>query len=240
MNRSMKTLVATVLVLSLILSLGTAVAQKKQKQPKVTPAAITSIDLSISDQQGNPVSPDTTGGDVYTVISKHRYILKATHTPDTAKASLRWRSSKPRVVSVNNRGVLYCNRPGTADITVSTKNGAVTKKITLNVSANMTTIVTTADKTVSKIYLRGNNLFMDVVLVNSTTEVMETAPSLEFFLKLYGETTFTSQGVKSGHIRGDSIAAGATGTASYKIKKVNLKTINLVNAEAECKEPLGA
>jgi hypothetical protein len=236
MNRSFKTLVVTMLALSLSLSFGTALAkQKKQTPKKPAQVAVETLTISLTDKAGNTLSADASTG-AYALISGHRYLIKAAVTPEGAKSALRYRSNKPRVASVSNRGVVYVNRAGTAAITVTAKNGAVKQTITVNVAANVATFDTTADKTVKRIYLKGNILCMDVVLVDSSTEAMTAAPDLEFFLKLPGESDATSQGVKSGRLRAP-IAAGESGTAVYRIKKVNSGTISLPGATASCTMP---
>jgi hypothetical protein len=140
------------------------------------------------------------------------------------------------VVSVSNKGALYCNKPGKAVITVSNKKGSAKQSITINVLANIATFVTTADKTVTRIYLKGSSLMMDVILVNSDPEAALTAaPALSFFLK-YGDGNYTSLGVKSGRLK-SAIPAGGNGIASYRIGRVDPKTINLLNASAYCQQP---
>ncbi len=237
MNRSIKALVVAVLALAVGMSFVTAFAQKNGTHAKPTKApqvTIEGIALSLTDKEGNLLTAGDDGSN--TLVGGRRYIIKATTTPETTNPSLRWRSNKPSVASVSNRGVVYCNRSGTAIITVSNKSGSVSETITLNVKKNMTDIDTTANKTVKKIYLKGNNLCMDVVLVNSTAEAIETAPDLNFFLKLFDATSYTDLGVKSGHLR-KTIAAGETGTAVYKIQKVNSRTIWLLGASANCQLP---
>jgi len=71
------------------------------------------------------------------------------------------------------------------------------------------------------------------VLVNLTSEALETAPDLAFTLKLSDESTFTDLGTKSGELR-KPIAAGETGIATYKVKKVDAKTTWLLSAQATC------
>jgi hypothetical protein len=79
---------------------------------------------------------------------------------------------------------------------------------------------------------------MDVVLVNaSTTDPMTAAPDLAFSLKLSGETGYTALGTKSGYLKNEEIAAGATGTGVYRIMRVDPKTISLLNASATCQLP---
>ena len=238
MNRVLKTLVLTTLVLSIRLGFGTALAKKKttprSQNQAAAQTAVESIALTLTDSQGNTLAPAGTGE--YTVVTRHRYLVTAVIEPATAKASLRWRSSKPSVVSVNSRGVLHCNRTGTAVISASTKNGAVKRTITLTVGANTATFETAADRAVKRIYLKGNSLMMEVVLFNSTSEALSSAPDLAFFLKLSGESDYASLGVKSGKLR-KAIPAGETGVAVYRIKRVNAKTILLPGAEAHCRAP---
>ncbi len=234
MKRSFKVLVAMVLALALSLSFATAFAKKESKPPKPTKApqvAVTGLKLSLYDRQNNVLSPDD--GTAYSAVRGWKFIAKATIEPSGAKASLRWRSSKPSVASVNSRGVINCNRMGTADITVSTKSGDWKQTITLIVKENATTFTTTADKTIKKIYLRGNYVCADVVLVNLGPEVLETAPSLVFTLKLANESSATNLGTKTSELR-KPIPAGESGIATYKLKKVGAKTTWLINAEASC------
>ena len=55
-------------------------------------------------------------------------------------------------------------------------------------------------------------------------------------MKLYGESEETALGAKSGRIR-KAIPAGASGTAVYKIGKINARKVSLLGATAYCKEP---
>lgn len=241
MNRTCRMLVAAVLALVLSLSFGTAFAKNGNANPgkphshKPTQTAIDSITLTLTDRSGNAISPDVISGE-YTVVTKHRYLAAAAIAPSNAKRELKWKSSKPSVVSVNGKGALYCNKPGKAVITVSCKKSAVKQSIVVNVRANEAVFNTAENRTVKRVYLSGSRLMMDVVLVNSTEETMTAAPDLAFFLKLSGESDFTALGVKSGHLR-RAIAAHETGTAVYRIKKVDPKTISLLNASANCQLP---
>jgi hypothetical protein len=234
MNRSLKVFVATMLALSLCLSFGSAFAKKENKPPKAPKPAVTSIELSLTDRKNVAFTP--VAANTYTVVTGQKYVAKATVTPAEIKESLRWRSSRPGVANVDSRGNVFCVRPGQATITVSNKSGTVTKSIALNVEKNMASFNVSEHKAVKKIYLKGNILCMDVVLVNSSTEAMTAAPNLEFFLKLPGENEATSQGVKTGRLRAP-IAAGATGNAVYRIKKVKAGTISLPGATASCTTP---
>lgn len=234
MNRSFKVFVATVLALSLCLSFGSAFAKKENKPPKApapTPT-ITITELSLSNIARELLTPDT--GVTYTVVTGQKYLAKATVS---AKTSLRWRSSKPGVANVDGRGTIHCVRPGSARITVSNRSGTASAFIDLVVQKNMTVFDGATDNnSVKRIYLNGKNLMVEVVIVNSsTTETLEVAPDLKITLTL-SRGTSPEPGVKTGHLR-DEIPAGGTGTAVYKIGKVDPRTIWLLNATALCETP---
>jgi len=237
MNRSLKVFVATVLALSLCLSFGSAFAKKENKPPKPTKpprVVVESIALSLVNKAGATLTPDA--GGTYTVVTGQKYIVKADVTPAGTKDKLRWRSTRPGVANVNSRGNVFCVRPGTATITAASKSGKVKQSIVLNVKANMASFDATADKAVKKIYLKGRSLMIDVVLVNAGAEPLRRAPELKFFLKLAGESDYAELGVKTGRLQ-RAIAAGATGTASYKVKTVDPRTIWLLDASAYCEAP---
>jgi hypothetical protein len=84
--------------------------------------------------------------------------------------------------------------------------------------------------------LNGKNLMVEVVIVNLTGETLETAPNLKITLTL-SRGASPEPGVKSGHLR-DEIPAGGTGTAVYKIGKVDPRTIWLPGASASCELPV--
>jgi hypothetical protein len=113
----------------------------------------------------------------------------------------------------------------------------VKESIVLNVEANVATFTASTYPSVQKIYLAGRSIMMDVVLENTGTEPMRKAPKLKFGLKLADQGAYTDLGVKSGRVR-RSIAAGATGIATYKVGKANPRTISLIGAEATCEVPL--
>lgn len=234
MNRSFKVFVATVLALSLCLSFGSAFAKKDNKPPKApapTPT-ITITELSLSNIAKDFLTPN--GDATYTVVTGQKYLAKATVS---AKTSLRWRSSKSSVANVDSRGTIHCVKPGSARITVSNKSGTASAFIDLVVQKNMTVFDGAIENnSVKKIYLKGKNLMVDVVIVNSsTTEILEVAPDLKFFLTLKG-VEYPDHEVKTGHLRSE-IPAGGTGTAVYKIGKVDPRTIWLLNATATCTAP---
>lgn len=78
---------------------------------------------------------------------KEKLTLKATVSPSKAYTTLTWKSSKPAVAAVSSQGVVTPKKPGTAVITVRTKNGkaakftvtvkAAPKKVTLNKSGTV-------------------------------------------------------------------------------------------------------
>jgi len=53
--------------------------------------------------------------------------LKATVLPDTAETTLTWKSSKPKVATVTQDGLVKARKKGTTTITVKTKNGKTAK-----------------------------------------------------------------------------------------------------------------
>ena len=58
-----------------------------------------------------------------TLAVKDTLTLKAALTPSNAYTTLKWKSSKPSVASVNSKGVVKAKKAGTAVISVTTKNG---------------------------------------------------------------------------------------------------------------------
>lgn len=233
MNRSFKVLVVTMLALSLSLSFGSAFAKKENKPPKAPKPTVTSIDLSLIDRAGTPLTQPV--ADTYTVVTGQKYVAKASVLPEGIKTSLRWRSSRHGVANVDNRGNIHTVRPGTATISVANKNGTVKKSIILNVQPNIATFNVTEDKAVQKIYLKGKYLYIDVLIVNNSTETLATAPDLKVTLTL-ARGTSPDPSVKSGRLRRE-IPAGGTGTAVYKIMKVDPRTIWLLDATASCVTP---
>ena len=232
MNRGFKVFIVTVLALALSLGIfGTAMAKKPNKPQKTPKPAITEIQLSLTYRAGTLLSLNS--DNKYDVVSGHKYVAKAAALPTGIKEKLRWRSSKYGVANVDSRGNIHCVRPGSATITVSNKSGTVKSSIDLVVNANMISFEGNADRTVSKIYLKGKYLYIDVVIANQTAETLETAPKLNFTLKLDGKEY--SDLVKSGRLRSE-IAANATGIAVYKIMKVDPRTASLLGASAQCKD----
>ncbi len=236
MNRSLKTLVVTVLALAMLINAGVAFAKPNNpNKPQKTPAPkaqITGVTLTLFDAAGNSLSSD---GE-YTIVSGLRYRVSAAVEPAGAKAHLTFRSSKPRVASVSNKGVIYCNKPGKATISVTARPGGIKQSLVINVVANAVSFETTADRTIRKLYLKGNTLYADVVLFNGSNEALKAAPSLAFFLKLSAESEETALGTKPGRIR-KAIPAGESGIAVYKIGKINARKVSLLGATAYCKEP---
>ncbi len=234
MNRMFRVFVVTVLALAISMSFCSALAKRDNKPPKPTKPAVESIALTLVNRAGTLLTPGTDGS--YAVVTGQKYTIKAEVTPSTAKPWLRWRSSKHSIANVDGRGNVFCAKSGTATITVSDKTGKIKQTIVLNAHANMATFDVSTDKAIKQIYLKGRNIMIDVVLENTGTEPLEEAPGLKFSLKLAGETNFTDLGVKSGHIRRE-IAAGAFGTATYKVSKADPRTICLIGATALCEVP---
>ncbi|MGM9684529.1 MAG: Ig domain-containing protein [Eubacteriales bacterium] len=75
--------------------------------------------------------------EILTLKTSDTYELKATVSPtDAYELGLEWSSSDTSVVSVSSLGVLKASKPGTATITVKTKDGGFTDTCAVTVDAN--------------------------------------------------------------------------------------------------------
>ena len=242
MNRMFRVLVAAGLVLALA-SEGAALARGNAcggplatAKPKATQNATapTSFTIALADWQNKAVAADASG--VYVAVSGQRYTATVAAAPAGANDSVRFKSSKPSVASVNNRGVIHFGRAGTAVITATSKLGDIKASVTINVSANQTSVATADDKKATKIYLRGNILMMDAVIVNNTSAALTSIAAQEVFIKLSGESAYASYGTSQGRLK-SPIAAGATGVATFRVKRVNPARIWLLNASGYVQTP---
>ena len=83
----------------------------------------------------NRPKPDAitlTQGKTITLYMGNKLTLKAKVTPQNAKTTLKWTSSKPKVAMVSSKGVVTPKKAGNAKITVKTDNGK-SATITVNV-----------------------------------------------------------------------------------------------------------
>jgi len=70
-----------------------------------------------------PTSVTITNGDKATLYMGNKLTLKAKLEPKKSESTLTWKSSKPKVAEVSEKGVVTPKKAGTAVITVKTANG---------------------------------------------------------------------------------------------------------------------
>ena len=78
-----------------------------------------------------PTSVTITNGDKATLYMGNKLTLKAKLEPKKSESTLTWKSSKPKVAEVSEKGVVTPKKAGTAVITVKTANG---KKATITIT----------------------------------------------------------------------------------------------------------
>ncbi len=100
---------------------------------------------------------------------KEKLTLKATVSPSKAYTTLTWKSSKPAVATVSKQGVVTPRKPGTAVITVRTKNGK-TAKFTVTVKAAPKKVTLNKSGTVE--LKKGNKLKLKATLPKDTASAL--------------------------------------------------------------------
>ena len=133
-----------------------SVAKVSQKG-KVTALKTGTVKITVETDNGKSVSATITVKPAPTKVKlsktkatlgvKEKLTLKATVSPSKAYTTLTWKSSDKVIATVSKQGVVTPRKPGTAVITVRTKNGktakltvtvkAAPKKVTLNKSGTV-------------------------------------------------------------------------------------------------------
>ena len=137
---------------------------------------------------------------------KEKLTLKATVSPSKAYTTLTWKSSKPAVAAVSSQGVVTPKKPGTAVITVRTKNGK-TAKATITVKAAPKKVTLNKSGTVE--LKKGKKLKLKATLPENTASAL----------------TWTSSAPKVASVdKKGNVRALKKGTAVITVKTFNGKT----------------
>ena len=109
-----------------------------------------------------------------TLGAKETLTLKATLTPTSAETSFAWSSDNIKVATVNSKGLVTAKKPGTAVITVKTRNGKTAKAtITVKKAPNKVTL----DKSGTVALAKGKKLKLKATLPDGTASALTWSSS---------------------------------------------------------------
>lgn len=143
--------------------------------------------------------------------------LKAKILPSDVETTLTWKSSKPKVASVDKSGLVTALKKGTAVITVKTANG-LSAKVNIRAVAPKPTGISIANGKNATLYM-GNKLTLNTKLKPANAETTLTWKSSKKAV-----ATVSGKGVVTPKKAGTTVIT--VGTANNKTAKITVKVVD--------------
>ena len=198
-----------------LLDAGTTLYEPVDPTPVMPPAEPISVELNKS-------------GTVSLALGKTLQ-LKATVLPSDVETTLTWKSSKPKVASVDNSGLVTALKKGTAMINVKTANG-LSAKVKIQVIAPKPTGISIANGKNATLYM-GNQLTLKTKLKPANAETTLTWKSSKKTV-----ATVSVKGVVTPKKAGTTVITVRTSnnkTGKITVKVVDAKGVKLKEGKSK-------
>ncbi len=229
-------------------------ANKKKASCTVTVKQISmeSFTVALSDWQDNSCYAEEISAS-WEVAGHKMYPVVDNVMPADANRAILWKSSNPKVASVNSKGVITCKKLGMATVTATSKYGAFRVSLPVAVINNesfwtldeafgdLSDYEADEDETylasAKRVYAKGGYLYADMYIVNIGSFTIRRLGKQEMYLTFNASDTDYEDYDYIGRYKATlkrKIPPNGIGLATVKIGKINASRSWLIDADAYC------